>query len=106
MLTFLTNLIATIAVETIANKYYFENNDFAPSTRRVFIANFISNPIAQVVYRTFFINLWLVEIFVVFFESFCYASKKVTYPKAFLVSLFLNSSSVLFGILLYSLIIF
>ena len=106
MLTFLANLIITIAVETIANKIFFDNKEFVPSTQRVFIANLISNPIAQVVYRTFFVNLWLVEMCVIFFESFCYSSKKVTYPKALLVSLFLNSSSILVGIVLYSLILF
>lgn len=103
MIIFLSNLIITIVIETIANKFLFENKDFKPSSKRVIFANIISNPLAQIAHRIFFINLWVVELVVIVFESLFYFRKRNRYNKVLIVSLVLNITSVLIGIILYSL---
>ena len=103
MLIFLVNLFLTIVIEVVANKILFKKQSFAPSTNRVVIANVISNPLAQIAHRVFFINLWGVELVVILFESLFYFTKKDKFSKALTVSLFLNLTSILIGIWIQSL---
>jgi hypothetical protein len=103
MIIFLTNLVLTIVVEIVANKFLFDKKDFKPSNKRVIFANIISNPLAQIAHRIFFINLWIVELVVIVFESLFYFRKRNEYYKVLIVSLVLNITSVLIGIILYSL---
>lgn len=103
MIIFLSNLIITIVIETITNKFLFEKKDFKPPNKRVIFANIISNPLAQIAHRIFFINLWIVELVVIVFESLFYFRKRNEYYKVLIVSLVLNITSVLIGIILYSL---
>ena len=103
MLVFLVNLALTILIEVIANKVLFKEVSYKPVTKRVVIANVISNPIAQLAHRALFFNLWIVEFFVVIFEALFYLSKGTRFSKAVTISLLLNITSILVGILIYSL---
>lgn len=103
MMLFFTNLLLTLVIEVVFNYVLFRKRPFAPSLPRVVVANIISNPLAQVAHRMFFVNLWLVELFVVLFESVFYFSRGKQYREALIVSLLLNLSSVLVGMLIHSL---
>lgn len=105
MLIFLINLIITILVEVVANKFLFKNKDFRIPTNKVIIANSISNPLAQIGHRMFFINLWPIELAVIIFEFIFYFSRNTNYRQALTISLILNVTSVLVGFFIHSLLV-
>ena len=106
MTILISNLLATLAIESLANQFgvaKLANNKVA--WERLLAANLISNPLAQIAFQVFFINLWLIEIVVVLFEAFFYWSKGEPFKQALGTSLFLNTCSVVFGFLLHGLIL-
>lgn len=102
---FLVNLLITVVVELFMNAYVVRA--FWPqghSSQRVLLANLFSNPLAQMLFRSVPISMWLVEALVVVFEMPFLMKSPRDVSKAFAASLLLNSSSLAAGFLFQSLI--
>jgi len=64
--------------------------------------NILTNPLAQLAYNHWFVNLWLIELVVIFIEAIIF--RLFLYRRlsdALILSLLLNSASILVGLLLY-----
>jgi len=65
-------------------------------------ANILTNPLAQLAYNHWFINLWLIELIVILIEAIIF--RLFLYPRfgnALIMSFMLNGASILVGLLLY-----
>lgn len=66
------------------------------------VANILTNPLAQLAYNHWFVNLWLIELVVIFVEAIIF--RLFLYRRlsdALILSLLLNGASILVGLLLY-----
>ena len=65
-------------------------------------ANMLTNPLAQLAYNHWFVNLWVIELVVVLVEAIIF--RLFLYRRlsnALIMSLMLNGASILVGLLLY-----
>jgi hypothetical protein len=100
---FLVNLLITITVELCMTRYVVAQFwPKGPSLQRVLFANLTSNPIAQIIFSLFSVNMWVIEIGVVIYESLFYIRNRRDIWKALAVSFFLNAASLCFGFLIQS----
>ena len=98
---FFVNVLITIVIELLINNYVVRKIwHEGPSSEKVLFANLISNPTAQIIYRFFKVNLWIMELGVVVFETVCFMRSRKNIGKALITSVVLNTASVFVGILL------
>jgi hypothetical protein len=60
----------------------------------------MTNPIAQIIYRSIRINLWIMELFVVIVETLLFTRQKKQWRQALITAIVLNASSVLVGLIM------
>jgi hypothetical protein len=69
-------------------------------------ANMLTNPLAQLAYNQWFVNLWLIELVVILTEAIIF--RLFLYHRlsnALIMSFMLNSASILVGLLLYGVLL-
>ncbi len=97
---FFVNILITLVIEILINKYVVRKFwHEGPSDERVLFVNLVSNPVAQIIYRFFKVNLWVMELGVVVFETVWFTRSRKNIGKAFITSLVLNTASVFVGLL-------
>lgn len=105
LLVLLANLALTIFVETVF-ALLTSNRNVSKLILVIVVVNILTNPLAQIAYNNFFVNLWLIEACVICIEAVTYRIFLFNNCKnAFSLSILLNVASILIGILVYGVLL-